>query len=70
MPMSNAQQPSFSGHCGHQHVPSGNNHGDPGPFPMLAILSAASGGLLAPEVLTGEKRKPPHFKGSSASMTA
>jgi len=32
----------FKGHCGHQHVPE-NLHGDPGTFPMAAILSAASG---------------------------
>lgn len=32
----------FYGHCGHQHVPE-NVHGDPGAFPMDAILAAASG---------------------------
>lgn len=31
---------SFTGHCGHQHVPE-NLHGDPGAFPMAAILTAA-----------------------------
>lgn len=31
---------SFKGHCGHQHVPE-NDHGDPGAFPMDAILAAA-----------------------------
>ena len=41
--MSNAQWLNFSGHCGHQHVPSGNDHGDPGLFPMAAILAAAKG---------------------------
>jgi len=41
--MSNDQWLGFSGHCGHQHVPSGNVHGDPGAFPMAAILLAARG---------------------------
>lgn len=42
--MSASKWTSFSGHCGHQHVPSGNVHGDPGAFPMETILSAAQGG--------------------------
>lgn len=33
---------SFRGHCGHQHVPE-NLHGDPGAFPMRAILDRAKG---------------------------
>ena len=41
--MTDSQWLSFKGHCGHQHVPSGNVHGDPGAFPMAAILAAASG---------------------------
>ena len=41
--MSNAKWLAFEGHCGHQHVPSGNNHGDPGAFPMAAVLKAAQG---------------------------
>ncbi len=36
---------SFKGHCGHQHVPSGNVHGDPGDFPMAAILIRAQSDL-------------------------
>lgn len=40
----NAAWLKYSGHCGHQHVPSGNVHGDPGAFPMAAILTAAKGG--------------------------
>lgn len=40
--MSNAKWTSFTGHCGHQHVPE-NLHGDPGAFPMAAVLTAASG---------------------------
>lgn len=41
--MSDAQWLNFKGHCGHQHVPSGNVHGDPGAFPMAAVLVAARG---------------------------
>lgn len=40
--MSNAAWLKFSGHCGHQHAPE-NLHGDPGAFPMTAILTAAKG---------------------------
>ncbi len=43
--LSDAAWMKYSGHCGHQHVPSGNVHGDPGLFPMAAILTAASGGI-------------------------
>ena len=46
--MSNAQWLAFKGHCGHQHVPSGNVHGDPGAFPMAAILAAAQGVTTKP----------------------
>lgn len=46
--MTNSQWLSFEGHCGHQHVPSGNVHGDPGDFPMVAILTAAKGGTTPP----------------------
>lgn len=38
--MSAAKWTSFTGHCGHQHVPE-NLHGDPGLLPMAALLSAA-----------------------------
>jgi hypothetical protein len=41
--MSAAKWQSFTGHCGHQHVPE-NLHGDPGLLPMAAILTAAKGG--------------------------
>lgn len=41
--MSGARWRSFKGHCGHQHVPE-NDHGDPGAFPMAAILARAAGG--------------------------
>jgi hypothetical protein len=47
--MSNSAWTAFSGHCGHQHVPSGNVHGDPGAFPMAAILTAAQGGTTPPQ---------------------
>ncbi|CAL9630635.1 hypothetical protein [Streptomyces sp. enrichment culture] len=40
--MSRAQWTAFKGHCGHQHAPE-NDHGDPGAFPMAAILAAAKG---------------------------
>lgn len=36
----------FKGHCGHQHVPE-NDHGDPGTFPIAAILAAA--GAVKPD---------------------
>jgi hypothetical protein len=36
---------AFKGHCGHQHVPE-NDHGDPGAFPITAILDAAKGGTI------------------------
>lgn len=41
--MSGAQWTAFKGHCGHQHVPE-NDHGDPGAFPMAAILAVAKNG--------------------------
>ncbi|MGQ4343611.1 hypothetical protein [Streptomyces sp. SAS_275] len=41
--MSASKWTGFTGHCGHQHVPE-NDHGDPGQFPMAAILNAAKGG--------------------------
>jgi hypothetical protein len=46
--MSAAKWQSFTGHCGHQHVPE-NLHGDPGLFPMAAILAAATGATPSPE---------------------
>ncbi|MET7429648.1 hypothetical protein ABZT16_11700 [Streptomyces flaveolus] len=41
--MTGAQWTNFRGHCGHQHVPE-NDHGDPGAFPIAAILSLAKNG--------------------------
>jgi hypothetical protein len=46
--MSGAQWSAFKGHCGHQHVPE-NDHGDPGAFPMVAILTAAKNGTTPPQ---------------------
>ncbi|MBQ1164434.1 collagen-like protein, partial [Streptomyces sp. A73] len=40
--MSYSKWNNYRGHCGHQHVPE-NAHGDPGAFPMAAILNAAKG---------------------------
>lgn len=45
--MSGSKWNSFKGHCGHQHVPE-NDHGDPGLFPMAAILSRAKDSTPAP----------------------
>lgn len=45
--MSTARWNSFTGHCGHQHVPE-NDHGDPGALPIAAILAAAKGGTTTP----------------------
>lgn len=38
--MSQAKWNGYAGHCGHQHAPE-NLHGDPGAFPMRAILDRA-----------------------------
>lgn len=46
--MSDSKWLSYKGHCGHQHVPSGNMHGDPGAFPMSRILSVAAGSATTP----------------------
>jgi hypothetical protein len=46
--MSAAEWNAYNGHCGHQHVPE-NDHGDPGAFPMAAILTAAKGGTTPPQ---------------------
>ena len=46
--MTGAQWEAFKGHCGHEHVPE-NNHGDPGAFPIAAILTAAKGGTTPPQ---------------------
>ena len=49
--MSASRWSDFTGHCGHQHVPE-NDHGDPGLFPMAAILARAKGDA-------GTKPEPP-----------
>lgn len=46
--MSGAGWNNFTGHCGHQHVPE-NDHGDPGLFPMAAVLTVAKGGTTPEE---------------------
>lgn len=54
--MSAAKWNGFKGHCGHQHVPE-NDHGDPGQFPMTAILAPAPKPPTVEERLTAlEKR--------------
>lgn len=45
--MSFAQWTSFTGWCGHQHVPE-NLHGDPGALPITRLLAAAAG-ITTPE---------------------
>jgi hypothetical protein len=40
--MSFAQWTTFTGWCGHQHVPE-NDHGDPGALPIARLLAAAAG---------------------------
>jgi hypothetical protein len=56
--MSFAKWNGFSGHCGHEHPPE-NLHGDPGAFPMRAILDLArtGGDTEVPPVTTPI---PPH----------
>ncbi|MGW3492038.1 hypothetical protein ACWDEM_32480, partial [Streptomyces sp. NPDC001054] len=51
--MSAAKWSSYRGHCGHQHVPE-NDHGDPGAFPMAAILAAASSATTPSKPTTEE----------------
>lgn len=46
--MTGAEWSAFKGHCGHQHVPE-NSHGDPGAFPIAAILKAAGTPVTAPQ---------------------
>ncbi|MEU9470409.1 hypothetical protein AB0D78_28095 [Streptomyces avermitilis] len=46
--MSGSQWTAFQGHCGHQHVPE-NDHGDPGAFPIAAILAVAKNGTAPSE---------------------
>lgn len=45
--MTGAEWNNFKGHCGHQHVPE-NDHGDPGAFPIAAILKAAGAATNPP----------------------
>lgn len=50
--MTNSKWESFRGHCGHQHVPE-NVHGDPGAFPVAAILVGAAQGAGPAPATTG-----------------
>lgn len=45
--MTTAQWSAFSGHCGHMHVPE-NDHGDPGAFPIAAVLAPQTSPTPAP----------------------
>lgn len=58
--MSFTKWEGFEGHCGHQHAPE-NLHGDPGAFPMRAILDRAKGDpvVTAP---TPEPARPQVYK--------
>lgn len=55
--MSPAKWNGFSGHCGHQHAPE-NLHGDPGAFPMRAILDRAKGDPVTAEPVPGLNTEP------------
>jgi hypothetical protein len=84
--MSDSSWLKFKGHCGHQHVPSGNVHGDPGAFPMAQILvlaaadtsSSGSGGSTPPATkpsvslsqLIAAAKKDPKAAQGSASYRA
>jgi len=54
--LSTSRWESFEGHLGHQHVPSGNVHGDPGAFPMTAILTVANGTTKTPTTPTNTEK--------------
>jgi hypothetical protein len=66
--MSNSKWLNYRGHCGHQHVPE-NDHGDPGAFPMAAILATAKGGTSANSTASKEDVMTPRdvwaYKGAS-----
>lgn len=44
---------NFEGHCGHMHVPDGNDHGDPGATRMDLVIAYAK------EIVTGKPTTPP-----------
>ena len=67
--MSNAKWLHFSGHCGHQHVPSGNEHGDPGLFPMAAVLAVAKGATVAESFLPEVADRLAHLTESVEALT-
>jgi hypothetical protein len=39
--MTSTEWATFTGHCGHQHVPEGNDHGDPGNMRMDLVIAYA-----------------------------
>ncbi|MFF2773342.1 hypothetical protein ACFVU3_00395 [Streptomyces sp. NPDC058052] len=43
----------YTGHLGHQHVPEGNDHGDPGNFDMARVLRYAAGTPEEEPVMAG-----------------
>jgi hypothetical protein len=78
--MSNSKWETFKGHCGHEHVAE-NLHGDPGAFPMAAILEKAgtntvvtppgSSGAVKPRVslknlVAAAKTDPPAKQGKTS----
>lgn len=63
--MSGAAWDLFKGHCGHQHVPE-NDHGDPGLFPMAAILARA-GTNTVPTTGTGAVKPKVSLKNLAAA---
>lgn len=50
--MSGAKWETYTGHCGHQHVPE-NLHGDPGAFPIDVILAKARTGTATTPTVPG-----------------
>ncbi|MFF7329632.1 hypothetical protein [Streptomyces sp. NPDC008150] len=48
--MTGTKWQSYTGHCGHQHVPE-NLHGDPGLLPITAILTAAQSGTTSTQTV-------------------
>ncbi|WP_411102432.1 hypothetical protein [Streptomyces sp. cmx-4-9] len=44
---------NFKGHCGHMHVPDGNDHGDPGNTRMDLVIAYAK------EIVSGKPTTPP-----------
>lgn len=67
--MTDTEWSAFTGHCGHQHVPQGNDHGDPGSMPFAKVLAYAKAAIeptTPPPAATQPPptAKPPAFPGS------